>query len=70
MERKETSKPADKVRHVAVHQLITPTGETVGMCVVDLVGGEVAGWHAMQGEEPFTEWRGGTLDIRNYDIKR
>lgn len=70
MERNRIGMSSDKVRHIAVHELITPSGETINMCVVDMIGGKVMGWHAMRGEEPFTEWRGGTLDVRSCDVKR
>lgn len=49
-------------RHIAAHIVETPAGK-VSMGVVDIVDGNVVGWHAMQGEEPRTEWLGGVITI-------
>lgn len=65
MERNMTGTADRRVRHIAVHRLITPTGEAIEMCVVDITDGVVTGWHPMEGEEPFTEWHGGTMDLRD-----
>ena len=50
----------------AFHRLILPCGEILPMAVVVFdVEGNVLSWHAMSQEEPFTEWIGGTYDLRN-----
>ncbi len=49
----------------AYHRLILPDGTVHEMVVVrfDAVG-RFLDFHPLTAEEPFVEWRGGTLDLR------
>lgn len=48
----------------AYHQLILPEGQIHRMVVVCFdEKGRYISHHNLQGEEPFVEWRGGTLDL-------
>ena len=49
----------------AYHHLILPDGTTHSLVVVRFDDdGKVLDFHPLQGEEPFVEWEGGTLDLR------
>ncbi len=60
------------------HRLILPDGHQVEMAVVELDEyGHYVSHHQFQRnddgsfiEEPFVEWRGGTLDLRNVDLTK
>lgn len=51
----------------AYHKLILPDGTTRTMvvCNIDEATGQLLDFHPLQGEEPFVEWIGGTLDLKN-----
>ncbi len=48
------------------HHVITPDGQTLTQCIVvfDRHGNPVQ-WYPFTHEEPFVEWLGGMLDLRN-----
>ncbi len=48
------------------HHVITPDGQTLTQCIVvfDQQGNPVQ-WYPFTHEEPFVEWVGGTLDLRD-----
>ena len=48
-------------RRIAVHKAITDAGE-LGLCAIELAGGEVVGCYEIDGELAYTEWLGGTAD--------
>lgn len=49
----------------AYHRLILTDGTVHEMVVVRFdAEGRFIDFHALQGEEPFVEWHGGTLDLR------
>ncbi|MBQ7443662.1 MAG: hypothetical protein IJS59_07355 [Bacteroidaceae bacterium] len=51
----------------AYHRLIMPDGQehTMVVCHIDDATGVLIDYHPLQGEEPFVEWIGGTLDLKN-----
>ncbi len=50
---------------IAYHRLILPDGTIHEMVVVRFdEAGRFLDFHHLQGEEPFVEWHGGTLDLR------
>ena len=51
----------------AYHKLILPDGtvHTMVVCNIDDATGRLLDFHALCGEEPFVEWIGGTLDLKN-----
>lgn len=58
-----------KIRRIAAHEIID--GECVyEMSVVEIRDGIVADIYPLAGEQPFTEWVGGTVTIINKDGKR
>lgn len=51
-----------KTWRIAAHEIVTPQGKlTLG--VVELENGVVKGWRSLDGEEPSTEWLGGTIRL-------
>lgn len=52
-------------RRIGVHQAVVD-GEVLQMCIVEIRDGIVTGFHIFDGEEPMTEWLGGTVALR-YD---
>ena len=49
----------------AYHHLILPDGTIHSLVVVHFDDyGNFLNFHPLQGEEPFVEWEGGTLDLR------
>lgn len=49
----------------AFHRLILTDGTVHEMVVVRFnAAGHFIDFHPLQGEEPFVEWHGGTLDLR------
>ncbi|MBR0273202.1 MAG: hypothetical protein IJQ59_03805 [Bacteroidaceae bacterium] len=49
----------------AYHRLYLPDGTVHEMVVVRFdAEGHFIDFHPLQGEEPFVEWHGGTLDLR------
>lgn len=54
----------------AYHDILLPDGTLQqGPIVVETDGrGRVLGWHEMQGEEPFTEWIGGTFSMSDCNL--
>lgn len=53
-----------RVRRVAAHRIIHPDGKEQEMGVVLIAHGVVTGCSPLQGEPPFTEWIGGTIELR------
>lgn len=50
---------------IGYHQLILADGTVHRMVVVRFDDeGHFVDFHTLQGEEPFTAWHGGTLDLR------
>ena len=50
---------------IAYHRLILPDSSAHEMVVVRFDDeGRFLDFHPLQGEEPFVEWHGGTLDLR------
>ena len=55
-----------KTRRLGYHHLIMPDGERQDMVVVEVdEAGRYLSHHSLQGEEPFVEWVGGTLEIKS-----
>ena len=54
----------------AYHDILLPDGTLhQGPIVVETDReGHVVGWHEMQGEEPFTEWIGGTFSTSDCNL--
>ena len=60
----ETSNRLFKDRHhYAAHQVIAGS-QCLEPAVVDVENGKVIGFHQFAEEEPFTEWVGGTIHIK------
>lgn len=57
----------ESTRRIAAHTIRWPDGSVVRMGVVTLVNGSVAEVNPLQGEQPFTEWLGGTIELRMTD---
>lgn len=57
-------------RKLAYHHIVLPDGNREDMVVVEVdEQGHYLSHHALQGEEPFVEWVGGTFEIerlKNY----
>lgn len=49
----------------AAHEVRLSDGNVLRMAVVTVVDGEVAGCHCLQGEEPMTQWIGGTIVVKD-----
>lgn len=56
-------------RRIAVHEAIMDN-EVVSMCVLEIDNGIVTDCRRFEGEEPMTEWWGGTVVIRLDDDKK
>ena len=56
----------DCVRRIAVHRVIANDG-AFDMCVVEIADGRVVNCYHFASEQPFTEWWGGTVVLRNDD---
>lgn len=52
-----------RVRRVAAHTIVTDH-ETVDMGVVEIEDGVVVGYAHLTGEQPQTEWIGGTITLK------
>ncbi len=51
----------------AYHHVITPDGQTLDQCIVEFSSqGRAVRWYTFASEEPFVEWHGGTLDLREH----
>ncbi len=49
----------------AYHHVIAPDGQTLSQCIVEFdPQGRAVRWYTFAHEEPFVEWIGGTLDLR------
>lgn len=49
----------------AYHSVIFPDGSIRRLVVIHFDNeGRYSGYHLLKEEEPFVEWRGGTLDLR------
>jgi len=59
-----------RIRRIAVHELVTDTGERFPMVVVELLGDRIVDWYPLKGEPPFTEWYGGTLQASHDALGR
>ena len=55
---------SDRVRRVAAHHVIVDGNDRGLSVVVYRTDGTVLDIHPLSGEEPFTEWHGGTLVIQ------
>lgn len=55
-----------KCRKVAAHRVVTDNG-IYRMAVVELEGEKVVGFRQLSGEEPFTEWLGGEIVLKQGD---
>ena len=50
----------------AYHQIILSDGTVIPMAVAHFDShGQFTGCHPLQGEEPFVEWVGGTLNLKH-----
>ncbi len=48
------------------HHVITPDGQILAQCIVEFdLQGRAVRWYTFTQEEPFVEWIGGTLDLRD-----
>ena len=55
-----------KSRQLGCHHLFLPNGQQVDMAVVEVdEEGRYVTHHSLCGEEPFVEWVGGTLRVKN-----
>lgn len=53
-----------KTLRFGYHRLILPDGTLCGPSVVETdENGAYISHHPLQGEEPFVEWKGGTMDL-------
>ena len=51
-------------RRIACHEVISLTGNSQTLQVVELTNGYVVGQHPLDGEEANTEWLQGTIQLR------
>ena len=49
------------MRRVAANRIVVSENETIALGVVGIIGSEVKLVSALDGEQPFTEWLGGTI---------
>lgn len=52
-----------RVRRVAAHEVIW-LSEAVAMAVVEVADGVAMRCYPLDGEQPFTEWLGGVIEVR------
>lgn len=50
-------------RSVAANRVITPDNTEIKLGVVEMEDAAVTRVYSLQGEQPFTEWIGGTISI-------
>ena len=58
------SKTQSTRRRIACHEVISPTGNSKTLQVVELTNGYVVSQHPLDGEEANTEWLQGTIRLK------
>lgn len=52
-------------RRIAAHRIVNGEGSVVELAVVSIVDGHVSAVRKLDKEIPFTEWLGGTVELRD-----
>ena len=61
-----------RCRKIASHQLLTENGQILNLQVVEIRSGKLGCYYPLTGEQAFTEWMSGCLELKydkNNDIR-
>lgn len=54
------------IRKIAAHRILFD-GKVLKMFVVEVIDGKVSDFRQLQGEEAYTEWLGGDIELKKND---